>query len=974
MRKIKTGLAVFFWAILAVLCLLTPVVLAEEEASAPAQKVRVGYLPGYGIIQNSQSATRMGYGYDFLTELAKYTHWEYEMIPVDWDSGQEMLRNGSLDLMGPLQKTPEREKWFDYPEQEMGFENGVLYASKDSPLYYEDFEAFQGLRVGAIPRLYFNQNFKIYSEANGFSTEQVSINGDDYGSGLWNGMYDAVVMGSLFDLPNSKIIAKFGAEPYYFATTKGNREILDGLNSGMKQILENDVSYFLKLYQTYYADKPISKPAFTKEEKAFVASHPTLTVSFDKNWSMMQYMDNGKPAGICVDLLQEVGAICGLSFRFIPVERTGTQLVPDGIHQADLVIGSGFAGCGDDSVCSAPYLYVPLMLVGTGPTDLNDTLTVAVLRDMTDQIAMLKTQYPHFQYREYGRAEDIFDAILHKKTDMALIFSYSFDDLTRRDTSIDYITIPTSFEYPLSIGVCCEQKDLVAGLLNKSILRVDSEKIQAIAFSNTVKRSYEVPFFTLIKANAIWIISAVIVFLGILMAVLIYSGRNTRERLEQIAYVDQVTGLPTYTKFKQDAAEMVKNAASRAYTLISVDVDKFQYINDIYGYQVGSDTLLALRDFLVTLKAPEDLICRVFADHFLLLTRFGDPEMLETTFSQERFDAGVRVAALEAYRPLFSVGMYEISDPTLDIASMADKANFARSTVKNRPNHIVAFYTEQMDKALRRQQDVQMNMDFGLSRQEFLVYLQPQVILDNERLVGAEALVRWRSEKLGLVAPNDFIPQFEDNGFIVRLDFYMFEQVCRLLRDWRDRGIPMSMERVSVNLSELTVKQPNLVEQLIEIAAAYDVPRQLLEIELTESFRVENVQMVRERILKLKDAGFTVAVDDFGSGYSSLNLLKDLPADILKIDKVFLDETYDTDRGRLIIANVIRMAKELDMEIVVEGVETLEQVNYLRHMGCDIAQGYYYAGPMTVPDFEERYMSGQVNHLDSEALTQCSWI
>jgi len=240
----------------------------------------------------------------------------------------------------------------------------------------------------------------------------------------------------------------------------------------------------------------------------------------------------------------------------------------------------------------------------------------------------------------------------------------------------------------------------------------------------------------------------------------------------------------------------------------------------------------------------------------------------------------------------------------------------------------------------------------ALKTGQFQVYLQPQVDLRTKKIVSAEALVRWIHPQKGMIPPFRFIPVFENNGFITRLDLFIWEEVIKTIVGWRNTG--KKMVPIAINLSRIDVEKEGVVDALIALMNKYQLESQWVKTELTESICLENDGIIMERMEQLKRAGFTIAVDDFGSGYSSLHLLKTMPLDILKIDKGFLDINMNMSRkDAIVIRDVVEMSKHLELQSIMEGVETLEQSRFLESIGCDIAQGYYYGKPMPIPEFEK---------------------
>ena len=263
-----------------------------------------------------------------------------------------------------------------------------------------------------------------------------------------------------------------------------------------------------------------------------------------------------------------------------------------------------------------------------------------------------------------------------------------------------------------------------------------------------------------------------------------------------------------------------------------------------------------------------------------------------------------------------------------------------------------------MRERMMKEADIESKMEKALENREFVFYLQPKYDVQGHHILGAEALVRWIGKDGQVVMPGDFIPIFEKNGFILKLDEYVFESVCQYLADRIQKNLPVVS--VSINISRLHFYQPDFIERYGKIKKKYHLPDGLLELEITENILLEDMKKVQEIITKLQNQGFICSVDDFGSGYSSLNSLKDLPFDIIKLDKLFLDNSYNAKRSQEIIKAIIDMAKHIDMKTVAEGVETNEQLDFLKTTDCDMIQGYIFSKPIPVHEFEKQLQESQL--------------
>lgn len=428
---------------------------------------------------------------------------------------------------------------------------------------------------------------------------------------------------------------------------------------------------------------------------------------------------------------------------------------------------------------------------------------------------------------------------------------------------------------------------------------------------------------------------------------MISKQRQNRIALERIAYIDPITKRNNFHKLKQDSQTMLFQEYQQIYALVSLDVDRFKALNDVYGYDRGNQVLKSIGDCIASHLDGQEMFGRMVSDHFTILMKYEKQQLL-----YKRLDQMIDDIYHEVDLPYLqvSVGIYVITDPSLDFSLMNDRANMAKKISKRNTNHAYVCYRDEMRDMFIYETELESDMYRALNHKEFEVYLQPKYTLANRKICGAEALVRWNHNQKGFLSPASFIPLFEQNGFVVKLDYYMLDQVCAIIADWMMQGL--EPYPISVNLSRLHMNNDHLAEDLIAILNRHQVPAHCIELELTETTLDLNFKNLIPTFLKLKEHGFLVAIDDFGSGYSSLKLLKDIPADILKLDRDFFHSQKSSDREKIVIKNVIHMAEALDIRVISEGVETDEQVAFLEHVGCEVAQGFFFARPMMIQEFE----------------------
>ncbi len=464
-----------------------------------------------------------------------------------------------------------------------------------------------------------------------------------------------------------------------------------------------------------------------------------------------------------------------------------------------------------------------------------------------------------------------------------------------------------------------------------------------------------------IESAMMWIYLLMVVmtvFMFCIVGYAIISYLKSRKEIYNVAYVDQLTGIPSKTKHKMDAQERIESEEHR-YAYVTFDVDNFKYINEMFGYEYGNRILIHIATVLRNFIKEGELCARISSDNFALLLVDGGTKKELTERIRELFtmiidyrepEEELNVCALK-----FSAGVYRI-DGVKDINLVRANANLARTECKKRVLEDVIFYDDELKTRRVEEKELEYDAEAAMENKEFIVYFQPKYDVDSEKIIGAEALIRWNHPVRGMLSPGLFVPVFETNGFIIELDLFVLDQVCQLIKSWLDAEIPPVC--ISVNLSRIHLYERNLVGRLVEVVKRNNVPLEYIEFELTESAFYEETESLLRVMAEIKEAGFRLSMDDFGSGYSSLNLLRRLPVDVLKLDRVFLEECDEEDdglRGKRIVMHVISMAKDLRMEVLAEGVETADQKEFLKDAKCDMIQGYYYARPMPIDEFELLY-------------------
>lgn len=476
--------------------------------------------------------------------------------------------------------------------------------------------------------------------------------------------------------------------------------------------------------------------------------------------------------------------------------------------------------------------------------------------------------------------------------------------------------------------------------------------------------SYDWVLLTLVPADLIsaqtnayiWqtflIIAGILALFVLMLAVFARIFRGHYRQLERVAFVDPVTGGMNNTAFQIRCRNLLQNASSGDYAVVLLHIKDFKLINETYGREAGDRTLRYVMKALESETGGEEAAARTAADNFYLCLKENEPQALCRRLGKlaEAINGFNRQAA-KPYRLILQPGAYMVEDPAADITVLQDRAKTASRNRSAAEDEHCKFYDAAFTQRLLRERELNDLFEPSLENGDFQVFLQPKVGVNNDEIGGAEALVRWIHPAQGVIFPSDFIPLFEKNGRIRSLDLYMFEQVCKTLRDWADRG--RQILPISVNLSREHFRSDDALRPLQAIASRYAIAPGWIELELTESsfFDDHGIAYVKKQIDAMHQMGFLCSLDDFGSGYSSLGLLMEFDVDVIKFDRRFFRHV-SRKKTRDVVSAMVELAGRLGVQTVAEGIENEEQLAFLREVGCDLVQGYVFAKPMPIEAFE----------------------
>ncbi len=941
------------------LCLLPfPAVRADD-----APTIRIGYYANGDAMMRDSRGEYYGFNIEYLYEISKRTGWHYQFVECgSWNHAYDMLKNGDIDLVPGVYHTTAREKDMLYPTIPMSDMYSTLSVRRgDTRFAYEDFAAFEGMRVGVNTRAKDADDFRAYFAKHGIHATILSYE-------TIEGMVDALKAGKIDGIAGTylgrtsglRTVARFAPSPVYLVASPHRPDLLMPLNRALEEMEISDPGLRARLYQKYFSVGTDERPVFTREELAYISQAQPLTALYDPDWRPLSYRDeDGEFRGIIADLFTQISMVSGLHFRYQPIANgdDAQRLLQAG--QAQLICGRILDYRRDtrsDIESTRGYLSAPTALVYANRG--RDNGTVAVTHE-NPFVPQLIAERGTARITYYHSDRECFEALRTGKADSAYVNSYAADYLLssaryRRFT----LSRLTSEAGEIGMGVDVDRNALLFSILEKCLEYVSSEQMNSLILKNTVETG-NLSLDEVLYRYAPAIILFVVVGLGLIIAILgyaLHSKTRAKRQIKTLLYRDNLTSLWNLNGFTECAQRALADAKPGQYALVYADINQFKTINDVFGFGEGDNLLCAfaheLREELCPVSG--ELAGRVSADQFVLLVRYTDFEQLSERLAHidTRVNSYLRKRSSH-YRAVFIFGVYVVNDPVgQDFSLLLDFANYARRSAKDTHRSVTVLYDEHMRLQELEHRDMSDRMEDALQSGQFVPFYQAKVDMHTGDIVGSEALVRWCDPERGLLPPGAFVPYFEVDRSIIELDLYIYEQVCYTIRRWIDEGMPV--HPVSCNFSRLHFSNDETPNRLREIADRYRVPYPLIELEITETVALEDQERLIGYFQRLKEIGFRIALDDFGTGYSSLSLLQRMPVDVLKLDRSFLLHGLSGARELAIIRGIVCMASDLGIEIVCEGVETEGQSQALLAAGCRIAQGYRYARPVPVEEFEAR--------------------
>ncbi|MCI9976169.1 EAL domain-containing protein [Clostridioides difficile] len=445
----------------------------------------------------------------------------------------------------------------------------------------------------------------------------------------------------------------------------------------------------------------------------------------------------------------------------------------------------------------------------------------------------------------------------------------------------------------------------------------------------------------IIKRALYAVLLIIFIFITIIFYIMYIKNSNEKEVLS-LAYEDKITHIGNQNKFYKECSRYLLNKPSLNYIIVYFDINNFKMINDTFGYGFGDNLLITIAKALKEELTEGEIYARLSSDYFSIFCDYKkgrDKVIRKLDNIRDNIERNLNTV----FEISLCVGIYFVEEGEVDIQKAVNKANMARSVAKGK-NVNYAIYNEDVRNKLSEESIILDDIKTALVKNQFEVYYQPKFSLVNGEMIGSEALIRWNHPEYGFISPAIFIPIAEKSQLILKIGRFVFERVCIDLSDWKKQG--KNIVPVSVNLSRVELYQPDIVKFINDTIQKYNINSDLIELEITETVAMNELNILKNVLNELRKYGFFISMDDFGTGYSSISCLRDMPIDVLKLDRSFLDGIENDKRSRNIAKSIVSLAKSLDLIVIIEGVETKEQAELMKQFGCDLVQGFYFARPM----------------------------
>lgn len=937
--------------------------------AADRRTVKVAFFPmdGYHILGENDSHS--GMDVDYLNELSKYTGWKIEYVQcVSWDDALAKLNTHEVDLVGSAQYSEQRAQIYDYADLSSGYTFGIIATNADGTIAYEDFDAMQDITYGIVRTYIRRTEFLNYLAAHGIDQPKLK----EYDStqllhdALNRGEVDAMVHTFMEVKEGQRLIGRFAPKPIYYITWKGNGALLDELNNAIADLKFNHPELETELISEYYDSKLDKSLLLTSAEQKYLQQKQTITVGYLDGHYPFSYTDEetGEFAGLSRYLLESSLLWTGITLEYREYKNHDAAHAALESGEIDIqayCIQSHETHHGDPIKELTAYVHLPLVVVSDGTRSFDQIKTVATVEAFsrfTNQASNLSPAAILFADNQVQCLE----LLAAGEVDAVLCDGYLAENQLRTGLQYQHLKISTvlNMDHSAHMVIHTAENEELESILSKTISSISIKDINEYVFEESTYPLLNISTF--IRNNSVPIILLLLCLSIVVILVAAHMVRDSK-KIQRLMYKEPDMDIWNLNYFFYKGEKLIQSERRNRYAVVSLSVFNLRNYSIIFGWEAGQQLLELIKDTLETCIDDKTEICaRHHVGRFILLLNWNDRDLFVERLENIQKLVEEFIFSKTENRIQIPMGIYEISPQDSDLRKAANGSSQALELAMKgsaNGNHITS-YDESIEVSMAERHQIETLLESVDIPQNFVAYYQHKVDIRTEKIVGAEALVRFLDPTApGTVrTPSFFIPYYEQTGRIIALDFFVLESVCKMLRKRLDAG--KNIVPISCNFSRLHFAKPGFPERFEAILEKYQISKELVEVEITETLVMEELQehAIRQTLCTLKEKGVRLSIDDFGAGYSSLGAFVHVPASTLKLDRSFLLNDENPERQLKIMRGIVRMSEELNADIVCEGVESEKDLTLMHQIEAYVAQGYFYSKPEPQEEFE-RHLDGQ---------------
>lgn len=941
-------------------------VFALHAHAAQKRPVKVGFFPMAGYHDIREDGSYAGMDVEYLENLCDYVNWEIEYVICDsWDEALARLAEEEIDLVGSAQYSRERAESYQYANLASGYTFGAIAVEGDSPFAYEDFDAMKDITYGVVSTYVRKQEFYEYLSDHAIANPKVREyeNTAALQAALAEGEIDALVHSLTEIREGQRVIGRFAPMPFYYISYPGNDDVMRELNQGISDVKMNRPGLENELMVKYYDSRLDQTVLLTGEEKEYIEEKGRLVVGYLDGYYPFSYEnEEGEYCGLAVGVLEAVAVSTGVSIEYVKLADSEEmeQALLDG--RVDLV-----SYCGETPrvmkqkgiALTKGYAQVPQVVIRKRDAKPGKISTLAVAgSDMADG-AGVEFVGESEQVLYCSSQLDCLYAVQSGEADAAVCDGYLAEymlgaELPLRKLEVNSVLSDVHIVY---MAVKDNEESPLRGILNKELMEVSDKMVNDYMLQDNFYARMSLENF--ISDHSIPIIVVLIICAALVILVMYHMLRNSR-RIQKLMYKDADFNIWNLNYLKYRASLRLTSDRTMEYAIVYTDICQFKSYNAIYGWHAGQRLLeLSIEEISAEIDNEKELYARSYGSHFVLFVCYDSIEGLKQRMLDMADRISDRIYGETEIRMAQAMGVCGIGREEKDIQLALSYAIQAVDPLKDSHSNAIQIYDDKLRGQLKEQHEREKLLDSVDFQKDFVAYYQAKVDIRSEKIVGAEALVRFQDPTAdgAIRSPAFFVPYYEQTGRITEIDFFVMESVCQMLRRRLDQGL--QVVPVSCNFSRMHFVKDGFPERFEAVIDKYQVPKDLIEVEITETLVVEEMQQqkVKENVAILRANGVRLSIDDFGSGYSSLGVFEQIPASVIKLDRSFLLNNENRTRQVQIMKNIVNLARDLEAQVVCEGVETENDTELMMEIGAYVAQGYRYCRPVPEREFEEMLAS-----------------